>query len=326
MENSNLRQIIRESIQEYIREIDGVAEIAALEAKKAKTEEAIEERKSLMNMDGLEEAHRKMIDKNKVKELEKEIKHLEKSLAKYEKQLDKLKNKGKKKSEEPSEEKEMVDEMTSEVETRVEENMTEETEESLNEQFLYMQKLAGIITESEFKQKVEMLNEDILELKQMSKQLYSFLKKKGFLPELKNQLQTGKPQKIGEGENAVQIVVVDKPDERVMIGITAESVAKVLVGGGNDWYNKATQKFGQNITSNAMNAKGNWFRNPEIIKYVDNLGNEILKQIFAKYPNMIYAFSKQDGFWYILEFKFKETAKGGTANPNQRPNAPKPTA
>ena len=73
MKNSNLRQIIRESIQNYIREIDEVAEIAALEAKKAKTEEAIEERKSLMNMDGLEEAHRKMIDKNKVKELEKEI-------------------------------------------------------------------------------------------------------------------------------------------------------------------------------------------------------------------------------------------------------------
>ena len=151
MKNSNLRQIIRESIQEYIREIDGVAEIAALEAKKAKTEEAIEERKSLMNMDGLEEAHRKMIDKNKVKELEKEIKHLEKSLTKYEKQLEKMKSKGKK-SEEPVEEKEMVDEMTSEVETRVEENMTEETEESLNESFLYMQKLAGIITEAQYKQ------------------------------------------------------------------------------------------------------------------------------------------------------------------------------
>ena len=38
-----------------------------------------------------------------------------------------------------------------------------------------MQHLAGIINESQ-------LNEDILELKQMSKQLYSFLKKKGFDP------------------------------------------------------------------------------------------------------------------------------------------------
>ena len=153
MKNSNLRQIIRESIQNYIREIDEVAEIAALEAKKTKTEEAIEERKSLMNMDGLEEAHRKMIDKNKVKELEKEIKHLEKSLAKYEKQLEKMKSKGKK-SEEPSEEKEMVDEMTSEVEAGVEENIIEETEE-VNEQFLHMQKIAGVISEEEYNKKVE---------------------------------------------------------------------------------------------------------------------------------------------------------------------------
>ena len=154
MKNSNLRQIIRESIQNYIREIDEAGNVAALEAKMEKTKEAIEKRKSLMNMEGLEEAHREMVDKNKVKELEKEIKHLEKSLTKYEKQLDKMKNKGKKKSEEPSEEKEMVDEITSEVEAELEENMTEETEESLNESFLYMQKLAGLITEAQYKQKL----------------------------------------------------------------------------------------------------------------------------------------------------------------------------
>jgi len=194
----------------------------------------------------------------------------------------------------------------------------------LSKEFRRMQVLAGIITESQYKEKVQMLNEDILELKQMSKQLYSFLKKKGFLPELKQNLQTENPKRIGEGENAVQIVVTDKPDERVLVAITAESVAKVLVGGGTDWNQKATQKFGQNLTSNSIKAKGNWFRNPEITKYIDNLGDEILKQIFAKYPNMIYGFRTQDGFWYILEFKFKETAKGGTANLNQRPNTPRP--
>ena len=153
MENSNLRQIIRESIQKYIREIDEAGNVAALEAKMEKTKEAIEKRKSLMNMEGLEEAHREMVDKNKVKELEKEIKHLEKSLTKYEKQLEKMKSKGKK-SEEPVEEKEMVDEMTSEVEAGVEENITEETEE-VNEQFLHMQKIAGVISEEEYNKKVE---------------------------------------------------------------------------------------------------------------------------------------------------------------------------
>ena len=179
-------------------------------------------------------------------------------------------------------------------------------EQILNEQFRRMQRLAGIITE-------EQLNEDILELKQMSKQLYSFLKSKGFRPELRSKIETDKTKKIGEGDQAVQIIVTDQPDERVLVAITAESVAKVMVGGGDDWSRKATEKFGQNITSSAISAKGNWFNNPEIKKYVDNLGNEILKQIFEKYPNMIYGFSQQDGFWYILTFKFKETAKGGIA-------------
>jgi len=153
MENSTLRQIIRESIQSYIREIDEAGNVAALEAKMAKTKEAIEERKSKMAMEGLDEAYHEMLDKGKVKEIEKEIKHLEKSLAKYEKQLEKMKNKGKKKTEEPKSEetKEMVDEMTSEVE----EGMTDENymEEEISESFLHMQKLAGVITEAQYNQK-----------------------------------------------------------------------------------------------------------------------------------------------------------------------------
>ena len=153
MENSTLRQIIRESIQSYIREIDEAGNVAALEAKMAKTKEAIEERKSKMAMEGLDEAYHEMLDKGKVKEIEKEIKHLEKSLAKYEKQLEKMKSKGKKKTEEPKSEetKEMVDEMTSEVE----EGMTDENymEEEISESFLHMQKLAGVITEAQYNQK-----------------------------------------------------------------------------------------------------------------------------------------------------------------------------
>jgi len=85
MENSTLRQIIRESIQSYIREIDEVGNVAALEAKMAKTKEAIEERKSKMAMEGLDEAYHEMLDKGKVKEIEKEIKHLRKKFSKIRK-------------------------------------------------------------------------------------------------------------------------------------------------------------------------------------------------------------------------------------------------
>jgi len=408
-QENQLRHLIRESIQEYIREIDEAGNRAALEAKMTKTQEAIDARKKKLNMEGLDEAYHDMMDKGKMKEMTSEIKMLEKSLAKYGKMLEKMDAKNAPKMEE-MEDKDVEEEMIDEV--SIDENdpesgpqLEEETEQVY--EMLLMQKRAGIISETEYRIKVEeakkkasagltkkqksaiskkahagkdigkkgkgfekvakagekqygskeagekvaaaamwknaakkakslkeevqalfeddMLNEDILELKQMSKQLYSFLKQKGFSPLLQSKLETGKSSKTGDGENIAQIIVSDKPDERVTVAVSAPSVAKAIVGGGDDWNHKATQKFGQNITSNAMNASGNWFKNPEIIKYVDGLGNEILKQIFAKYPNMEYGFSQQDGFWYILQFRFKKTAKGGTANPNQRPNAPKPT-
>jgi len=162
MENSTLRQIIRESIQNYIREIDEVAEVAATEARIRKMEEAIEERKNLINMEGLEETMHKMIDKKKIKEIEKEIKHLEKSLEKYKKQLEKMQNKGKKSEESESEEtKEMVDEMAEDIKGNMEENYMEE-EKPLNESFLYMQKLAGVITEAQYKAKKKALVENQL--------------------------------------------------------------------------------------------------------------------------------------------------------------------
>jgi hypothetical protein len=150
--NNKLRQLIRESINEYIREIDEAGNVAALEAKMAKTQEAIETREKKVNMEGIDEAYHDMLDKGKLKELSSEIKALKKSLAKYEKQLEKLKNKGKK-SEEPKEEteKEIVDEVN------IDENFPEagpELEETeLNESFLHMQKLAGLITETEYKKK-----------------------------------------------------------------------------------------------------------------------------------------------------------------------------
>jgi hypothetical protein len=105
----DLKQLIRESINEYIRGIDEAGENAALEAKMKATTEAIELREKKMKMEGLDEAYHDMLDKGKMKELSSEIKALKKSLAKYEKQLDKLKSKGTKT--EKAEDKEIVDEV-----------------------------------------------------------------------------------------------------------------------------------------------------------------------------------------------------------------------
>ena len=193
----DLKQLIRESINEYIRGIDEAGENAALEAKMNKTQEAIELREKKMKMEGLDEAYHDMLDKTKMKELSSEIKALKKSLAKYEKQLDKLKNKGAKKVKDV-EEKEIVDENVEDSPYNPKnkdnvnrfslgmEDNTEDDEERydaygnqtddgsydadgnlvdpereieraeynrVDESFLYMQKLAGLITEGQYRAK-----------------------------------------------------------------------------------------------------------------------------------------------------------------------------
>jgi len=166
----DLRQLIRESINEYIRSIDEAGENAALEAKMKATTEAIELREKKMNMEGLDEAYHDMLDKGKIKELSSEVKALKKSLAKYEKQLEKLKSKGEKISNvEDNENKEIVDEISlggeeeEEIKDKTEdfndgedyEKISREVEyginpNPMNESFLHMQKLAGLITEAQY--------------------------------------------------------------------------------------------------------------------------------------------------------------------------------
>lgn len=165
MNSISLRQLIRESINEYIREIDQAGETAAVEAKIAKIGEAITLREKKMNMEGIDEAYHDMIDKGKMKELSSEIKALKKSLAKYEKTLAKLKNKGEKvvKAEEV-EEKEIVDEVSIDEMTNDPESGPQLEEDETNEEIsiyemLYMQKRAGIISEREYNEKIEAVEE-----------------------------------------------------------------------------------------------------------------------------------------------------------------------
>jgi len=166
MNNQNLIQLIRESIQSYISEIDHAGENAACEAKINAIGEAITTREKKMNMEGIDEAYHDMIDKSKMKELASEIKTLKKSLAKYQKQLEKLKSKGGKSEKvEDTEKKEIVDEVEDPGNTNLNvtddiENMNADgdyqaaydtMEEDINiYEVLHMQKLAGIITEEQY--------------------------------------------------------------------------------------------------------------------------------------------------------------------------------
>jgi len=164
MKSTELRQLIRESINEYIREIDDAGNKAALEAKMTATQEAIDLREKKIKMDDLDEAYHDMLDKSKVKELGGEVKALKKSLDKLKKQLDKLNSKSTK-TEKPEEKEEIVDEAFPERGPRLEEDDLSGIEDDITastgidemdiHEMLHMQKLAGIISETEYITKVE---------------------------------------------------------------------------------------------------------------------------------------------------------------------------
>jgi len=155
MKSTELRQLIRESINEYIRDIDEAGTKAGLQAKIEATEGAISKREKMANMEGIDEAYHEMLDKGKMKEIGNEVKALKKSLDKLKKQLDKLNSKGTKT--EKAEEKEIVDEV--EIDEEFPEAPShEETDANQVYEMLTMQKRAGIITETQYNAKLEEVN------------------------------------------------------------------------------------------------------------------------------------------------------------------------
>jgi len=162
MKIENLRTLIRESIAEYVKEIDEAAENAAMEARISKCDEAIATREAKLTAIA-ESDHSDLIDGNKVKAIENEIKELKKAKAKFEKFEKQKEKKAAKKA--PKTEKEDVV-----TDTEIEEAPIDETdimaemgteevaeETAINESFLKMQKLAGVITEAEYNKKKSLI-------------------------------------------------------------------------------------------------------------------------------------------------------------------------
>jgi hypothetical protein len=154
MKATTLRELIRESIQGYIREIDMVSEVAAIESKIAEAKKAMDERQA--KLDEAEKLNESgLIDEKKVKQLQKEVALLEKYASKQEALLEKKKAKMKGKNKEVDDD--MITEEPMEMEEvdgleeidykddSMEEAKEEMEEEYLNESFIRMQKLAGII-------------------------------------------------------------------------------------------------------------------------------------------------------------------------------------
>ena len=166
-----LKQLITESVNEYLREIEEAGNNEAIQRKIERCEEAIAVRESKIKMEGIEEAMHDMIDPKKIKELQKEIKVIEKTLKKYQKQLEKLKLKNKPVSTEDTEEPEEIidegmedvlsDDLPLNINNDDDNQMPAPLEElniDINESFLHMQKLAGLITEGQYQAKKKVLN------------------------------------------------------------------------------------------------------------------------------------------------------------------------
>jgi hypothetical protein len=142
MQVEKLRSLIRESINEYIREIDHKGDGAMLEAKKLACEEAIANREKKVNMDGLDESFHDLISEEKLKELRKEIAELKKFHKKLTNLQEKHANKGNRKKEMTTDAKTDGEAPVEEADVTAEMNMDEEP---LNESFIRMQRIAGII-------------------------------------------------------------------------------------------------------------------------------------------------------------------------------------
>ena len=186
MQIERLRSLIRESVKDHIKEIEAVAEAAAMEARLAEYDKAIETcENKIQTAENLEEVQ-ELVDENKLNELRKKLKDLKKTKEKLEKQKAK-KNKGKEVTTDAETDKEenvgevadtMDETYVDETYTMDEIEMSDKEKEELkkkaeandkeynimNESFLKMQKLAGIITETQYNQKKSLTENQVDEI------------------------------------------------------------------------------------------------------------------------------------------------------------------
>ena len=211
MEINRLRSIIRESINNNLKEIEDVAENAAMEAKLNAYTEAIDKVNKKIEMAESLEEMKELVDPTKLNELKKHLKTLEKSKEKLEKVKAK-KNKGKEVvTDEPVEdtvdEGSYYDEAESDDAAHIdalEKDMEDDAmnnEVALNESFLKMQKLAGVITESQYNEKKRLIENEVTNnpvVQKLEKKAFDFFNQPQVTTILKKELNKLSPEKKAE--------------------------------------------------------------------------------------------------------------------------------
>ena len=171
-----IKKVIKEAknpLAAKMKEIENQGRAAALETKLAAIAEMIEETNQRLTRIDEDSEFNEMMDKNKVKDVRKQLKELEKAQSKLQKEYGKMGKMGLPKD--YDEDGKVMDEEAPVAEDAVD-NAVDEVEleednlrfEGLNESTLRFQKLAGLITESDIKKK---LNEGI---KSAAKQFVDF--------------------------------------------------------------------------------------------------------------------------------------------------------
>lgn len=171
MEINKLRSIIKEAVNAYdLKEIEATAENAAMEAKLEAYDKAIKQCEGKIHSAENIEEIKDLMDAGKVNELKKHLKNLQKSKEKLEK-LQEKKNKNRKVvTDEPVDEP-AVEEGSGPGSTNYNSgddaaniNYEEggdpdfnEYDDTINESFLKMQKLAGVITEAQYNSKKRLI-------------------------------------------------------------------------------------------------------------------------------------------------------------------------
>ena len=208
---------------------------------------------------------------------------------------------------------------------------------------------------------LESLNEDFLELKSIAKQLYSLVKSEGYEVEIKENSEKSKyrggdslvgtkDSKYLNGKGGTVEIHQFSDVEQIGLFLPVYAVAYQFITSPENKeiikkmvdekkpgdYEKYPGTYQQDLSKSWTHVCDSIFgksgktanlydiqKNPELVKFVNKLGNKLIDTIKSKYPNMI--LSTQDSeVTFDLYFAEPKTKKGSVVNPNQRPNKPNP--
>ena len=168
----------------------------------------------------------------------------------------------------------------------------------------------------------ELIKEDILELKQMSKQMYSYFKNKGFDVSIRTEMGSGREKPDFKASTKIDLspqvqLIVQEGTEIVWVVVPATGVVKAILGiKSDDYSNQSSQEIEQKFGSSTPSV---YRDHKEVIDYVNKLGEELSSQLKSKYSNMSYSFSSAiEGSFFIMQFGYEHTKKGGDVDLKQK--------